>query len=819
MIVRQMMRELRSMKHHLIVLIGAIAMGVTAMTSIHALGDSIRDALSEQSRPMLAGDVIVRSMHPFPEQLIELRDEDSSSTKELFSMARNQSGESLLCEVKAIDGGYPLYGELHTSLESSISETLNEQSVLVEPSLLTRLSLKEGDSIWLNSKQYTIAGQVLEEPDRSNIGISAGPRIMMNFAGLERSGLEKFGSRITRKIQFRTNEIASLEKRLEAIQGNFPALRIQGGSKGNPTAERGVANTENFLLMVGFLSVVIAIIGVTQSILVWLRGRQQAIATYRCMGMTPFELLRIFMGAIFLLTLSGAIIGLFGAYVGLYLLFQMIEPYLPFSMTPSLSYEHIVHGIGIALSSSLIAALYPLRRLISIPPLAAMRLDVQPAPISWQERTVFFLIFSFLLGALAAWQLQSWFLGFSFVLGAGILIAILLLAANVCAYLLGRIPIRSWVFRHAFASFRRPGLGVSSAMVALGMGTMITLSIALMQERLSDQLGDVHPQRAPTAFFVDIQTDQKEEVLSLFQKNDGRYIQTAPVVMGRLSVVNGESIAQKIEADPEQSWAFTREQRLSFDVYIDPKTIISGDWDTDPSPNDLCLEQRYAERLGLSVGDRVIFDVQGIPLSFHVRALRRIEWQSFNLNFFLVGRAELLEEAPKFILGAAQFTPENEEKLQKQLVSIFPNITVISVRAIVEKASILLKSLAFAVQGMGIFSAGVGLLILIGSIRTSMIHRSKQFALFRALGTSRLEQRLMLIVEFTILGFVASSLGGSGAYLLCSLLFQYVFLMTPMLHWELIFLWIVGLTGLTVFVGLWTAQHIVRTSVWMELKQ
>ena len=214
----------------------------------------------------------------------------------------------------------------------------------------------------------------------------------------------------------------------------------------------------------------------------------------------------------------------------------------------------------------------------------------------------------------------------------------------------------------------------------------------------------------------------------------------------------------------------------------------------------------------------VIFDVQGIPIEFNVRALRRIEWQSFNINFFLVGRAELLQDAPQFTLAAGQFDSEAEQALQMELVQEFPNVTVISVRAMIEKASVLLKSLAFAVQGMGYVSACVGLLILVGSIRSSMVHRGKDIALFRALGISKAEQRKMLALEFAVLGAVSSLLGSMMAYVCCYLIFEYVFLMEALLRWEWVVLWIVGLSALSMIIGLWASQSVLKRAPWPQLK-
>ena len=818
MIRKWMIRELRSMRHHAIVLVGSIAMGVAAMTAIHAFADAIRQGIEEQGRPLLAADIVVQSMHEFPKEVRQLKAADSSETKEMFSMVSSAGGKTLLCELKAIAGAYPLYGELQLSADTSVHQLLTDRTVVVGPTLLSRLNLKEGDQIWLNGQAFQIAGLVYDEPDRMTVGFGAGPRILLSFSGLKRSGLEDFGSRIRRKIQFKTNDVSDLEAQLVPIQSQYPNLRIQGGSQGNPTAERGVDNTERFLSIVGFLSVCIGIMGVAQSILVWLASRKAAIATYRCLGMSAGEIFAIYTGAILMLTILGAVLGLILSYLGLYALFLLFSTYLPIAVSPSLSIANIVQGFGLGIAASCIASLYPLYRLNSIPPLAAMRISVQAVPLSFRRKIVLGTALGGALISLASWQLQSWSLGLYFVLGIVGLIAILLLAALICARLLGKIQVRSWVLRHALASFRRPGLGVSASMLALGLGTLITLSIALMQARLSDQLGEVHPEKAPTAFFIDIQPDQLEETQELFRAHQGKHIQSSPVVMARLSAINDESILERVRANPEQNWAFTREQRLSFDIAIDPETIVEGDWDVDPQPNDLCLEVRYAQRWGVAVGDEVEFDIQGIPMTFRIRALRRIDWQSFNINFFLVGRAELLAEAPQFRLAAAQFSVVEEEKLQEGLIAKFPNITIVSVRAVVERLSTILESLALAVQGMGVLASSVGLLILIGSIRSSMVYRAKQFTLFRALGISRREQNAMLIFEFAIQGFVSSTIGGVAAYTLCSLLFEYLFVMPAQLQLSWVIFWICGLTILTIVVGLWSTREVLNTSVQQSLQ-
>ena len=504
-----MLREIRSLRHRAWVIIGALALGVAAMTAVHALADSVRHGIHLEARPMIAADVVVRSMHPFPDELLAIEAQDRSQTKEMLSMVGTQDGRSLLAELKAVAGSYPLYGALKTDPNQPLEDLLTSEQVLVQPSLLRKLELKVGGEIRINGQTFKIAGQVLDEPDRMNIAMSAGPRILLSMEALERSKLEQFGSRVTRKVQFKSdeNKLAELEQKLNVIQDNYSELRIQGASKGIPSASRGVGNVERFLSLVALLSMMVGVIGIVQSIQAWLRERCTVIATYRCLGVSHSELLLLFGGAVLCLAVLGSLIGIALSYLGLMSLFSLLSPYLPIEVSPQVSLNIGFQGLGLGLLSAGLAALYPLRKNLYVSPLAALRSDVEPKPLSLMERIFWGGLTLLLIGLLAVWQANDLTIGLVFLAVAGGIGLVLLGAGYAVANLLGHIKTKWWVLRHAFASFKRPGMAITGAMVALGLGVMVTLTISLLQLRLQDQLGSVHPERAPTAFFIDIQTD------------------------------------------------------------------------------------------------------------------------------------------------------------------------------------------------------------------------------------------------------------------------------------------------------------------------
>ena len=489
----------------------------------------------------------------------------------------------------------------------------------------------------------------------------------------------------------------------------------------------------------------------------------------RCLGQSSSEILRLYLSVIAVISLMGAGIGVLGSVLGVQLIFTLLESWLPFPVQANLSPSIALQGLGLGLAVSFLAAALPLSTSLRVSPMSALRADIEPPRYSNAQRSLLTLMMLTLSMLLVSWQLSSFELGAAFVLILSLLSAALFGVARLASTLLSKLPASGWVLRHVMASFRRPGSGITGAIVALGLGIAVTTTIDLLQERLARQMVEVRPEKAPTEFFVDIQPDQWEAVSETLTNSGAEYLQSAPVVMGRLSKINGQPVSSLIDGSSERErWSFTREQRLTYGTKIDPKDIIEGDFGADPAPNELCIELRYAQRLGIGVGDSLTFDVQGIPLEFQVTALRRIRWETMNINFFLVGEAGLLGDAPQFQLAAAKLSENSAEQLQNKLVKMAPNVTVISVREILRKVSGLLDDLALAVRGLGLFSAGVGALILFGSMQTMLLQRAPQLKLYRLLGTSRDELRWLLLGELLLIGALAGGLGVGGAWILSS---------------------------------------------------
>lgn len=788
-LIRWIRREFRSLGGRIWVVLLAIAIGVGAVNGVHSLADSIRIAIQDQSRPLMAADFVTQSVHPFPADYQKLSVKyETSETREMLSMVSSGTYDSVLAEIKGVSEDYPLYGAVEVESGKALDSLLTKDTVIVQRSILKRLNVQVGDDLLVNGETFQIADVVLSESDRVNVGMAAGPRVFLSMEGLERSKLDQFGSRVTRRIQWKVDEEgkSTLLETLNELEETHSFVSTQSATRSNPSTARSINNSERFLGVVALMSLLIGTIGVVQSLSNWLASRRKEMAIFRCLGMSRGEILQIYATVVLLLGLGGSILGIAFSYVGMIALLEIVQPYIPIEITLQPSIWNWVSAIGLGVGVSILSTLPSIVSMTQIPASVALQEGTgEQRGMEWYWYGLYALV---LFGTLYS-QLHNptWAAA-----GVGALIVIIgvvyALVMGLQSFLRTR-RVHNWTLRHAIRNFASTAFGLRTAIVALTLGVMVITSIGLMQNSITNQIRNVSLTSAPTNFFVDIQPEQWREAKQLLEDNGVSHLQSAPVVMGRIASIKGVPVSEIVESQPDtQRWAYTREQRLSYDVPVDPDTILEGAFDDSSPDNALCLETRYAERLGVTVGDAITFDIQGIPIEFVVTATRRIQWETMQMNFFLVAKAETLAEAPQFRLAAAQLSAEGEEAVQVGLSKSIPNVTVVSLRNIVERVAVMLDSIALAIQTMGAFSMIMGGIIMVSSLQASLERRRKQFRLLSVLGSTQREVSRMVSLEMLLTGVISGVLGSGLAWLCTWGLLRFVFRMTvlPSVGWSLI---------------------------------
>lgn len=775
-------RELRGAQARVLFFVACLAVGVAAVVAVAGLADSVQGAMQREARPMLAADVAVTSRRALPDALDEVPAELIADQARLrvfttmVSAVEQQAGavDSVLVELKAVEGGYPFYGTIEVTPENQdLASLLASDTIVVEPSLLRRLQLERGDDLRIGQQTFRIAGEVLAEPDRMEASLAPGPRIFLSMAALERSGLAGTTGRMTYKALYKTPDVQSateLAGWLERQPDIAAWTRVETWTEGNPGLQRGIQQAETFLGLVALLSLLVGGAGVAQVIRAWLARRFDAVATFRCLGLTPSEVGRIYLAQTAVLGLMGSLVGALIGTGCLLLVPVLLGDILPSSAVDPIQPLAILQGTLLGTGIALLFAWAPLRQAQQVPPIRVLRRTVEPLPVSTSQRILGFALLAAALVGVSVLQAGDLTTGLVFSGAVAFVVVMLGLVAGRMSAGLGRLGERqdTWVMRHSLRALGRPGAGTLSAMTALALGVVVVLGTWLLQHRVTSQLGDAFPDTAPSAFLIDVQPDQWQGVEQVLGKMESDRVQSAPMVMGRIAAIdNVRTEALVADLDDDARWAYTREQRLGIrDGIPSHNTIVEGAWSSIDGVDEVSLERRFAERLGVGVGSVLTFDVQGVDVPLQVSSIRDVQWESMEMNFFLLVEPGVLDGAPSSRIVTFQIPEGNEGNLQDALAVDFPNITLINVRQIRDQAKSILERLALAIRSLGGFTAVAGVVILFASVGATTTQRGRQVALLKTLGVTRAAAAMMLGVEYALVGLVAGFVGTLGANVL-----------------------------------------------------
>lgn len=807
-LVRAALRESRGAKARLFFFTACLALGSFAVVGVAGLVGSVRAALATQSRELLGADVWIRSRAPFPPELDSALEEARAAGARTLGVRLVQtmlrsgaSGTSRLVELKAVGAGFPYHGALTLEPAQALDALLAPERVVVARELAGALGLALGDEVGLGAATFTVAGFVLDEPGRLDPTFTAGPRVFASLEGFERMQLGGVGSRITHGalVALPASE-PSAEAWADALDERLglEGLRFESHEDAQPQVRRAAGRVERYLGLVALLSLILGGVGVAEIVRAWVGARVGSVAVLRVLGASAREILLAYAGNVALLALLGTSVGaLLGSFLPL-LIPRLLPELLPSGLELAWEPASMLRGIGLGTLVALAFSLPALVTIGGVAPVRVLRHDAEPLPVRpGTARAAAGLLLAAVF--VSAW-IQSERLLEAAVFTGGLVALFGLLAAGArgltrLAALVPRARLAADLV-HATAALARPGAGVLGAVAALGLGTLVVVTLLLVEHRLSERLESALPTDAPSLFFLDLQPDQRADFERILSEEGAGTTRIVPMASARLRSIDGvgvdELARQHDDARGRGRWALTREQRLTWQQELgsDNRVVAGALW-SDPAAAEVSLEVDYAEDIGAALGARLVFDFSGVPVELVVTSLREVEWESFGINFFLVVEPGVLDDAPHSLLAAADVAPERTQRVQDRLAAAVPNVTVLNVRAILEKVGTVLERSGAAVQGLGGFTVLVGLAILAGVAALGALRRAREAALWKVLGVTRAGIARLFALEFALVGAVAGVLGSAGACLLAWAFFEQALELESELPW-----WTIPAAGL-----------------------
>ena len=782
-------REARAARGRLVFFTACLAIGVAAVVGVSALVGAVEASLRGSSRELLAADLRVSSYRPLPDELVEFFatiPHERTDVTELAALASTPEGtdiQSRLVELKVVDGRYPFYGTLvldppapGATDGAGSTPSLAPDEAWCGPDALGGLGIGVGDTISIGGADFRVAAAVVDEPDRLDFALTLGPRVFLSAEGFARTSLVGGRNRVQYRALYRLDgdrthdELEVLE---DAIRDAAPAeagLHISTHTEAQPSVRRALGQVEDYLGLVALLSLLLGGAGVSQVVRAWLAGRTQAVAVMRCLGFRAREVAAVYLGNVALLAVLGCVVGgVLGALLphGA----RLLAPDL-FQGAGEVAWQPVavVRGVALGLLVTVVFCLPPLTAVWRVPPAAVPRAEAIPLPAPRAVRFGAPILLA--LGVLVSARAQGgeWLHAVYFSLGLVVLVGLLWGGARLAMWLCGRVPRGRLgpTLEHGLAALARPGQGTAGGVVALGLGVFVVLTMLLVERELGRSLREALPANAPSIFLVDVQREQWDEVRAVLEEGGARGIDSVPLAMARLRAIGDETVAERMEASGRHSrWSLTREQRLTWRAELpEDNEIVDGTLWSDPARDEISLEESYAERLGVGVGDTLTFEVQGVSVEFLVTSLRTVDWASFAINFFLVAEPGPLDDAPHMRIASARVEPPAAElALQGRIARAFPNVTLLRVRPILEKLAAVLDRIALGVRILGSFTGAVG---------ATALRRAREAALLKALGVTRLGVTRLFAVEYALVGIAAGVVGAAGALVLTDAFLEHV---------------------------------------------
>ncbi len=789
-------REGRASWRRLLVLTGAVAVGVAALVAINSFSDNLRQSVKDQARSLLGADMALVSRRPFPPTAEAVLDTVSrggavARVAQFAAMAYvGRTDGSRLVQVTAAEPGYPFYGEIGTSPVTAWRRLHEGLNVVVEPSLLTQLGARIGDTLSLGESRFTIIGVTTSIPGDVGVRAAFGARVFIPWRLLEATQLLGAGSRAEYAAYVRLPPTADALKLAERFRSTLrpERVRIRTVEEDRNNLTETLDRMGNYLGLVALMALLLGGLGVASAVSVFIRRKLDSIAVLRCLGASSGQVFSVYLLQAVGMGLLGSVLGVLGGIAVQQLLPLLLHDFLPVTVSAAPSLRAIGLGLLVGLWVSTVFALLPLLSVRRVPPLAALRRDVDPAP-SRRDPLTMPTLAALLLSvvALTALQVGNWRTALYFSLGICGAVLVLWLASQGLTRLVRRWNPASWpyVWRQGLANLHRPANQTTTVVLALGFGAFLLATLYLVQHNLLNQLQLSGGDGRPNLVVLDIQPDQLAPAESLLAADSLRLIGPVPIVPMRISAINGRAVLRtgddSVEVDStagaggasgsqrRAGWAVRREYRSTYrDTLVSSEKLVAGKWwpaasaakAGSPSPAAISIEVGLASELGVTIGDTITWDVQGLPIVTHVTSMREVNWARFEPNFFVVFQPGVLERAPQSALLLTRLDdPAARGRLQRRLVERFSNVTVVdisNVQAAVEK---LVGQVTLAIRFMALFSLLTGAVVLAGAVATSRFQRVREGALLRTLGATRGQILRVVVAEYSALGLIAAVVG------------------------------------------------------------
>lgn len=771
------------------VLLLALLIAIASVTTVGFFADRVQAALDTQANELLGGDLVVIADRPLPPAFAEAAQRENLATARTrtFPSMVTAAGNASLAEIKAVSDGFPLRGRIKITRtgnavdEAEVTSGPPPGTAWIAGALAARLDLKPGDRILVGRAELKIDAIITREPDSVLDYFGIAPRLLMHEADLEATQLVTVGSRVAHRLLVSGPPAAVERFRADAAPRIGRGQRLEGVRDSRAEVRTALERAQRFLGLASLLSVVLASVAVALAARRFSQRQVDAAAMMRCLGATQGRIFALHAWQFAMLGLAACVLGSLVGYGAQAVLANWLSAFFTVAL-PLPGPMPALRGAVIGFVLLLGFTLPPLLRLRNASTLRVLRRDLAAAePLSAAALALGLLS----LAALIVWQAGDVRLG-TYALGG---FAAAMAVAAIAGYALIRAVSRlrsaaPGPWRYGLANLRRRTGASLVQIMALGLGLMAMLMLTLVRTELLARWQQSMPPDMPNRFAINIQGDQLAGVRAYFSDLRLATPDLYPMVRGRLVAIAGKPVTGSSFQEERARRLAEREFNLSWGDTLRPDNrIVAGRfWAQGATEREFSVEEGIARTLGLKVGDTIAFEVAGTRFEAPVTSLRKVDWDSFKPNFFVIASPPLLRDYPASWITSFHLGPLRDDVVNG-LVQRYPNVSVIDLSAIMAQVQRITDQVSRAVEFVFLFTIAAGLVVLFAAITATQDERVFEGAILRTLGASRRQLAVLQLAEFLAIGVLSGVIAAAGAVGLAMVISERVLGVPYTFHW------------------------------------
>ena len=777
------------------VLLFALIIAVTSMTSIGLFIKRIDNVMLDQSGEFLGANLVLQSPKKISSETIDYAHNLNLNTSHSlsFSSVIVANNNFQLSHIKAVDKHYPLLSHIKTSDDLYGNETQRNNGpiageVWLVPRLFSLLDIKLGDTIELGERLLTVSAVLKYDPGQAFSFMSIAPKLLMNINDVESTGIVQPGSRLTYMVGItgKQSNRSIFEKwlspKLNASQ------KIMGGTEGSEAVNSAMQKGKQYLSLASMLSVMLSGIAIAIAANRYGERHYNQAALMRCMGAQQKNIIRIFSSQLLILGVIASGIGCLLGYASQQIIATLLKDFFN-SALPAANLSPLFNGFISGLITLFCFSLPSLLRLKSIPPLKVLRDDL--APLSLSLWFIYGLAIICIVGIMW-WQSGELQLTIMVLLGSiacgAALFVISTLLVTISKLIL---PGLSGPWKIGLQQIIRHKKQNQLQMLALGLSLMILMLIFLIRNDLMMRWQNQLPEQAPNHFIINIQNNEVTPIKSYLQNNNVQTEGVYPMVRGRIIKINGVDILDRITNNKKLDQSLKRELNLSWNNSVQANNqIISGTWwnkDTQGKPY-ISIESGLAKRLNIDIGDSITFNVADQELSASILNIRSVQWDSFQPNFFIIFPDGIINDFPATYISSF-YLSSKDKQLLNDIIKKFPTITVLEIDDIMNQVKAIMQQVSSTIGYVMLFVLLSGIVVLSAAMQSSMEVRIHSSVIMRTLGAKKSFLQRSHLTEFALLGYLSGLLAVIGTEIISYFLYTRIFNLSFELHFML---WVYG---------------------------